>query len=387
MNTKKKYLKITLNILSMLVLVLFCIFVLPKAISFFMPFIIAGIVAMIVDPIVKFLEKRLKIKRKAGSVVVIVFVLAIVTLIIYAIVAKLIEEFSGFTHMLPEMWKNIVYSLQKFEVTGRMKFIINLSPDYRVFSAKLGNSITDAISKAIENGLTTADNVSAGMNFTKEIPNLIISIIMTVLASYMFIADRDYLPNIFVKIMPKGMIDRLTIVSSSVKNAVGGYLSAQFKIMAVVYVVLFIGFLILKVDYAALIALLIALLDFLPFFGTGTAMVPWAIYCFINGDYKSTVGILIIWGISQLIRQLIQPKLLGDSMGLHPIPTLFLLYVGFKVAGAMGLIFAVPVGMIVLNLYKAGVFKNFIYSIKILINDFSTFRKFTDKELDDEGIK
>ena len=96
---------------------------------------------------------------------------------------------------------------------------------------------------------------------------------------------------------------------------------------------------------------------------------------------------MVIWGLSQLVRQLIQPKLVGDSLGMPAIPTIVLLYVGFRAGGAMGLIIAVPIGMIVYNLYRAGLFSNFIYSTRMLLNDFRRMRIFTSEELKQEGIE
>ena len=156
--------------------------------------------------------------------------------------------------------------------------------------------------------------------------------------------------------------------------------------MGVVYIILLVGLFVLGVDNALLIGLIIALLDFLPFFGTGTVMVPWAIIAVINGEYRLAIGLLITWGVSQLVRQLIQPKLVGDSIGLNPIPTLILLYVGFRLFGAAGLILSVPIGVIVLNLYKAGIFSNFVYSVRILFKDLAGIRRFSDEELKQEGL-
>ena len=130
--------------------------------------------------------------------------------------------------------------------------------------------------------------------------------------------------------------------------------------------------------------MLIALLDFLPFFGTGAVMWPWAIYQLLEQNYKMAIGLAIIWGVSQLVRQLIQPKLVGDSIGLESIPTLFLIYIGFRVGGAFGLIVAVPVGMIIVSLYRAGMFSNFVKSVKILFWDASAFRKISDEEMEEE---
>lgn len=387
MDSKKKYLKISINIISMLVLLGICIWIVPFVIRFFMPFIVAGVVALIANPIVRFLEKKIKIKRKAGSAVVIILVLAIVVFILYAIIAKLIQELIGFVTVAPMLWENMISSIQKLGVEHNSKLLREINPNIRMATNRMWNSIQEAVVSGLQDLISNMTSSDGEATLVSSVPNAIISIIMTVLASYMFVADDKYVPELIKKAIPSSVSSRIKIITDSMKNAVGGYFSAQLKIMAFVYLVLVIGFLILKVEFAALVALLIAILDFLPFFGTGTVMIPWAIVVLIQSNYKMAAGIFITWALSQLVRQLIQPKLLSDSMGLPPIPTLFLLYVGYKVAGALGLIFAAPVGMIVYNLYKAGVFSNFFYSIQILAKDFSKARKFTDEELKNEGIK
>lgn len=92
------------------------------------------------------------------------------------------------------------------------------------------------------------------------------------------------------------------------------------------------------------------------------------------------IGLVVTWAVSQLVRQLIQPKLVGDSIGLEPIPTLILLYIGFRIGGAFGLIIAVPIGMIIINLYRAGMFSNFVKSVKILTREANAFRRIEDED-------
>jgi predicted PurR-regulated permease PerM len=113
----------------------------------------------------------------------------------------------------------------------------------------------------------------------------------------------------------------------------------------------------------------------LPFFGTGTAIVPWAIFKLLSGDYKVAIGLLILYGVTQLVRQLIQPKIVGDTIGLKPLTTLFFMYIGYKIMGVLGMIVAIPVGMILINLYKLGAFNNIIRCGKEIVQDINEFRK------------
>ena len=146
------------------------------------------------------------------------------------------------------------------------------------------------------------------------------------------------------------------------------------------YILLFIGLKIAGVNYVSLVALGIAFLDLLPVFGTGTVLIPWAVIKVIGGHYATAVILIALWGIGQLVRQLIQPKIVGESLGMPPIPTLFLLYIGWKISGVWGMILAVPIGLVFVNLYKEGVFATTKDSILILSKDLNAFRKYRKED-------
>ena len=383
MKPSTKYLKIAINIITMIFAVVFCGWVLPKLIVYFMPFVVAAVIALIANPLVKFLERRVKIVRKAGTAFVIIVVLGLVVFASYLVIVKLVTEIVGFLTIAPQMWETTSGTLK--EITTMFdRFFDRMPVGLQEWMNGIGETFGESMTEWFQNSGTLIAE-SAG-NFAKNLPLAIVSTIMAILASYLFVAEKDYVVRVIQKLLPARMQERWNLVYGTMKDAVGGYFKAQFKIMGVVYVILLIGFAILNVKYAFLIALLIALLDFLPFFGTGAVMWPWAVIAFFQNNYKLTIGLVVIWAISQFIRQLIQPKLVGDSIGLEPIPTLILLYVGFRFGGAVGLIIAVPVGMIIINLHRAGVFSNFVYSVQILARDLSMLRRYEKEDLEKEGI-
>lgn len=385
MKSSTKYLKILFNYIFAIILTAAAIFLLPWAVRFFWPFVIAGIIAAIANPLVRFLEKKMKIKRKAGSVVVIVLTLAAVLAACYGVIYLLVSEIIGFFTNAPEMWEKAVNSTQNWIAQISQRFMFSRKGPGGNLLNDLGNSIYDALSGT---GSTIGEKMAeiAG-NSVKNAPSFIIGIIMCILASYLFVAEREKISEFMTRVIPEHIRERYLLVTGTMKSAVGGYFKAQFKIMIFVYIVLFVGFLILRIKYAFLIALLIAFLDFLPFFGTGAVMWPWALYLAIQKDYAFAIGMMVVWALSQLVRQLIQPKFVGDSIGMPAVPTLILLYVGFRVGSALGLILAVPIGMIIYNLYVAGLFSNFIYSTRMLLSDFRKMRIFTPEELQSEGIE
>lgn len=116
-------------------------------------------------------------------------------------------------------------------------------------------------------------------------------------------------------------------------------------------------------------------MDFLPFFGTGTILLPWAVIAFITGDYSRMVGLIILYVVALIVHQVIQPKMIGDTLDMNPLLTLVFLYIGYKMGGIIWMILAVPIGMIVINLYKAGAFDYILDDVKILVQGVLDLRK------------
>ena len=378
MNTSaKKYLKAVINLIVAAIIVLLTVLLLPRVLVFFMPFVIGWIIAWIAAPLVSFFEKKLKVRRKAGSVCVIVVVIGLVVLAGYLVGSKLIREGIRFVENLPEMWASTQGDLdriaQKFSVVYE-----KLPADVQNTMNNFGSQISDAVAAAI--GKLSSPTIAAVGNFAKQLPSIIIGIIMCLLSSYFFVAERDQFRSSVAKYLPESFVGRFRLIKQSLLKAVGGYFKAQIKIEIWIYLLLVTGFFILQVDYALLIALGIAFLDFLPFFGTGTVMVPWAVVKFLNAEYPMTIGLLLLWGVSQLVRQIIQPKIVGDSVGMPPIPTLFLLYIGYKGAGVFGMIVAVPIGLILWTMYEEGLFDTTKNSIQILVAGINSFRRLTPED-------
>lgn len=374
----KTYLKVILNLLTALIILLLCIFLLPKCIFFFMPFIIGWIISLIASPVVRFFEERLKIRRKGASVIVIVAVLAVVILLVYVVGAKLVKEGVSFVNELPMLWESIVAEFD--EVGDNLEGIYRRLPeDTQQTLDNIGSEMGTYFGGLIENvGTPTFEAVG---NVAKQLPDIFLGVVMCILSAYFFVADKGYVSDLMKKYVPGAVLYRLDLIRRSFRNAVGGYFKAQFKIECWIYLMLVIGLFILKVRYVPLVALGIAFLDFLPVFGTGTVMIPWAIVEILSRDYRMAIGLLIIWCTGQLVRQMIQPKIVGDSIGMEPIPTLFLLFIGYKVAGVMGMILSVPIGIIIVNLYEEGVFDTTKQSLQILAAGFNKFRRIRPEDI------
>ena len=368
----RPYWKVLVSLVFSLTATVLFIYVGIKAIFYFMPFVIGWILSVIAGPLVTFLEKKLKIMKRLGSAITIILVLALCIGLIYLIISQIWEEISVLIRNFPSMYHDLERGLSQIGTQGNALF--ERFPEQIQNSwAMLMNNLDDTASSLI--GRIGEPTIEVAGNVAKRIPSVLIGTIVAFVSAYFFIADKENLGEWVKKVVPKSITSRLLLVGENLKYAMGGYFKAQFKIMGVVFAILLVGFTLMQIRFSILLAIVIAFLDFLPFFGTGTALIPWAIYKFLVGDYKMVAALVILYGVTQLVRQLIQPKLVGDSMGLNPLYTLFLLYLGYRVGSVLGMIFAVPIGLILLNLYQAGAFDYILNDVKILAEGILSLRE------------
>ena len=378
----KKYGKAVVNLILVVILIWFCIFAAPKIIMLFMPFIIGWFLALLANPPVRFFEEKMKIRRKAGSALVIIAVIAGICILIYALGNRLVGEIIGLLQVMPDMWHEMEMEFVSF--SRKWSKVIDSLPkevveQVRQMGDAMGNEVSVVVGKL---SVPTADALG---NFAQNIPGAVIAVIMCLLSAYFFVAQKDYVSNVLRKILPASWKKKCILLKQTTIDVMVGYLKAQFKIEIWVYLIVAVGLMLLKVRYGYFIAIAIAFLDILPVFGTGTVLLPWMLFKLLTGEYMYALGLLIIWAVGQLVRQLIQPKMLGDSMGIEPIPTLVLLYVGYKLAGMVGMIGAVPLGILVLAMNEAGFFDNCKNSIRILWHGFGQLCRFTEEDM--QGIQ
>ena len=372
MKQSTKYLKIFCNLIWAFALLLILVFLVPRLVVFFMPFVVGFILSLIANPLVRFLEKKIKIKRKYGTMLIIVFVIGLVVLLCYGTVMALAVGFKGFMNYLPTMTANAEAEIMA--AIDRIEEVFRKVPVFENFNVdKVQNSITEALGSLVvgEDGVT----VTAISGFAKSLPNMLVSGVVEFLATYFFIADRDKLTEMVSSRLANSFQERTMQMYGHILKVVGGYFKAQFKIMGVIYIVITIGLMLLKVNYAWLIGFGIAFLDMLPVFGTGTVLGPWAIVKFFSGNYLTALGMVILYLVSLLTHQLIQPKLIGESVGMNPFATMFFMYVGYQFSGVFGMIIAIPIGMLLINFYKAGAFDTVIWCLKEIVSDFNEFRR------------
>lgn len=377
MQNRRPYWQVAVSLLFSLLATAAFVIVGVKVLALMFPFVVGWVIAMIASPLVNWLEKKFNIVKKLGSALVVILVLALIVLILYFSISKLVTETISLLENIPQLYKELEAGLD--QIGNSLQGIFHrLPPQFQEgwdnillnMDQKVGTFITKI----------SEPTVAAAGNFAKKVPSFLISIIVAIMSAYLFTVEHEEVLVWAKKTAPSSVVKRMTLVSDNLKYAVGGYLKAQIKIMGVVFLILWVGLTLLQVHYAVLIAIVIAFLDFLPFFGTGTAMIPWALYKFLVGNVKMAVLLLIVYAITQLVRQLIQPRMLGKSMGLNPLVTLILLYLGYRLGGVTGMIVAVPFGMILINMTEAGAFDYILDDVNILVEGILGLREDDSKE-------
>lgn len=196
----RKYVKAVLNLITAAVILLFVVFVVPSVISYFMPFVIGWIIAMIANPLVRFLDEKIKIRRKAGSAIVIIAVIAVIVAGIYGILSLLAGQLKGFVEELPGLWKAMESDISNAG-SSLENFSHYFSPNVQDQVARVLNSLMNLLSSAVDH--LGSPTVSAVGNFAKNIPTIIVGVIMCLLSSYFFVAQREEVIAAFRRYVPE----------------------------------------------------------------------------------------------------------------------------------------------------------------------------------------
>lgn len=375
--------QIGLNIISEILFFLIgaalLIFIVPRLLGFFWPFVASWILAMLATPLCNFLEKHIRLKKQWASAFIIIFVLLILAGIGYLLITKLGRETISFLSDAPVYYSYFQNTIEM--LSARLNDV--LAP----ISGDFGNQIETAFNDLLLQAGTTINNFAPkGVEFmgsaAANITNGLVGTLVMILAAYFFIAKREKISVQLLRMVPSDMQEHVRKIRDRLMSALGGFLLAQFKIMFIIFLILLAGLLILRNPYALFLALLIAFLDLLPILGTGTVLIPWAVIVFFSGHFRQGIILLIIYVICLLTRQILQPKIIGDSIGMGTLSTLFLIYTGFKLQGVQGMILALLLGTIVITLYRLGLFDNKIKRLRCLID---AYRHYDDQRFGDAG--
>jgi len=310
----------------------------------FVPFIIAFILANMLEPMNDWLIKNARIKRKVAIHLTYFLFLSSIVLIIYFTVTKIIIELVNFSTFIQ---RNIP-SLQSWFTDLYQKiqdFIQMLPPET---AERINQSFMDFV-----NQLTNLNLIStvwsAIYGFTTAIPNLFFIFLIILLSLYLFTLHLPRIKNQFYHYFNDNSRKKVEVVLKDIRYATIGFLQAQLILSTITYIISAIGLVILGVNYVLIIAFFIVLVDVLPILGTGSVLVPWAIFELTQNQTYLAIGLIALFLVIVVVRRIIEPKILGERIGLGAISTLISIWVGFKVLGVLGIF----LGPILIILYIA----------------------------------
>lgn len=339
----------------------------PPLLSLFMPFVIALIMAWLLNPIIKGLQKRCGVSRKILSFVLLILFFAVVGGALTALIYNIVAEVGSLVSNWPAIWNGTLQPT-----------IVGLEQFFSELFGGLPHQVRDAANGALDQLVTWLNNSlpalmsragSAAGSFAVSIPAFAMASIIFIMASFFISADYPRLRFLFLDKLSPGVHRFLSDVRDTAAAAFGGYVRAQLILSAVVFVILLLGFLLIGQPYAVLLALLLAVMDFIPIIGSGTAMIPWAVADLLTGDLRHAVELMVIWGLIALFRRVAEPKVVGDQTGLSPILSLVSIYIGMRVAGVPGMIFGPVLCMVVINICKLGVLDGVTADVKLAAGD------------------
>ncbi len=294
------------------------------------PFFVAVLFSYFAEPLVNFINKKLKINRGLSALLCITLSMVVFYFIGVGLVSKLIKELQAFSLSVPIYLDELTATIEQIKI--EFQHYSNFIPgEVQVYFNDINPQIADFITNNLGN---TVKNKSFYM--VSKIPNILMNILIFIIASFFFIKDKRLIRDSIIKYSPHIFINQFRLLKRGLFGALGGYIKAQGIIMSFVAIINILGLVISGYPYALLMGLLIALVDALPVFGSGVVLWPWAILSIISQNYKMAIHLFILYLINLLTRQFLEPKVLSSQIGLHPIITLMSIYAGLKLFGGWG---------------------------------------------------
>lgn len=327
-------------------------FLFSKLFAVIAPFLFALLIGRVLQNPITSLEKRLKLPRRLIGFILNFILMFFLGFVVFLVTNQLISEAQNIFEKLSKNSSKMIDTVSSLlqNVGERFPFIYERL-DEEVLVGTATEALNNFISKA------SAELARILTNTVKAIPGTLLFFGVFVLASFYFSMDYCKIKGKLKAFLPASLQKTVADIKNTMRSAGIQYLKAYSLIMLINFAQLFIGFIVLKVDYALLLAFAIAFIDVLPVLGMGLILAPWAVIQILVGNTHFGLSILALFGIISLVREIIEPKIVGNCMGMHPLLALFSMYAGYKFFGVSGIILLPPTVMITQNIAKKGITK------------------------------
>ncbi len=313
-----------------------------------MPFVIGLIIALMFRKIIDFLEKKTRIKRHIVSIIILIVFYGLLVMVISLIGVKIFAFLKDLFSQLPNLYLNTIEPALEESAYKLMDQFPSIQPYVEKFILNISDTILSFITKASSSVITTITGVAG------RVPSIFIKLIFTIVSSFFFTIDFYKISEFVIRQFKEERREMVLKLKDNGLGTIWKFIKAYSIIISITFMELSIGFLILGIPNPFLYGALIAIVDVLPILGTGAVLIPWASVALILGNAKLGIGMFILYIIITAVRQAIEPKIVGQQIGLHPIITLILMYVGAQLMGVLGLLLLPVIATIIKTLNDEG---------------------------------
>lgn len=325
----------------------------------FMPFIVAVILALVIEPVVDLFEKYVRLKRSWAVFFSLILVIGGFITILLMVAAVIIREMSSLYHLALSHSDEIIGQVMASLSNIRLFYLqMNLPPQ-----------VQSAVQDNLQEGLQIlqqlmSNSINTLMQAFIKLPGILVFVGIATVAAFLIIKDRALIRTFVFDSLPSSSRAKGINVISELFKALSGFIKAYSILITITGVITLVSLRILGVEYAFLIGILVGIMDILPVLGPGAIMVPWMIWEFMTGHTGMGISLLVVYTIITVVRQFLEPQIVGDSIGLHPLATLLSLYLGLKLGGVTGMILGPVLLVILIASYRAGLLERFDWRVK-----------------------
>lgn len=343
--------------------------ILQLAVPSIYPFLLAILLSLLLNPVVTFLEEKMKVPRVFATIMVMAIAFLLLIGSIIFIITELVQGTTYLAENIPEHFRTFVYVIEDFIDGQLLPLYHKLTSLFHTLSPTQQATISENLKQTINQFASVGTNFL--QNFLLQIPltltilpESVAIVVFILIATFIMTNDWNKLVQSIKKIIPNTVHETGKNVWNHLQRAVFGFLKAQLLLISITALIIFVGLVIFRIDHAFTIALIAALVDVLPLIGTGVIFIPWILFLFLTANYSLTISITILYMVVVIQRQLFEPKILSSNIGLNPLAALVALFAGIQIWGVLGL-FIGPILLIIVNaFYQAGVFNQIGQFIK-----------------------
>ncbi len=309
-------------------------------IELIMPFVLAFGIAFLLKPIIRLLSRKTKLKWNLWAIVCVLVFYSTVGVLLGLGAVKLTAWLETVLVRLPSLYTNTVAPALTTFFDSLQHKINLLDPTVVEVLGDVGDQIVGSLGSSLSNLSMNAVGVISGI--ATSVPGILLNVLITIIATFFTAADYPNITRFIVRQLPEKAADIVLKVKNQIGEIIGQFLRSYMLIMLITFFELTVGFLILGIDNALAIALLIALFDILPILGTGGIVIPWMIINFMLGNVRLGAGLLVVYIVVTVVRNIVEPRIIGLKVGIHPLITLISMFVGAELFGIIGL-FGLPI--------------------------------------------